>query len=216
MKLSILCVTRGERFALRFLREMGVLAEGLGAQFVLAADGDGAEGELRGAGYPCVRVDSAGYLESVLDHALGFCHGDYVLRLDDDERCSDAMVRWLAGEAYLEADNWKFARAHLWPTERSFVVDPPLWPDHQTRLAIRAKAGGRSEIHAGSPHGGGELAPVILEHWKFLVRPVTERRALVAARDAIAPGAGTSFAAFNVPEDFRGLDVRTYPSGGRA
>jgi hypothetical protein len=89
---------------------------------------------------------------------------------------------------------------------------PQLWPDAQTRLSIRAKAGGRDVIHSGSPHGGGEMAPVLIEHHVFLVRSREEREAKVARYDAIAQGAGTSFLPFIVPERaYAGQSLKTIP-----
>ena len=187
MKLSILCVTRAEPFAEPFLTAMAELAGDLEAELAIVRDG--------------VDVHSSGYIESVLDEALGFCTGDYVLRLDDDERCSPAMVDWLASGKWASRPSWKFCRQHLWGDERHFIITPQLWPDHQSRLAHRSLSGGRITIHAGSPHGGGELAPCAMVHAKFLVKSLEERRAIVRRYDAIQPGAGTNFAAFSVPED---------------
>lgn len=216
MKLTILCVTRAEPHARRFLLEMAALAAALeDAELVVAADGEDAAHRLRVVTFcegstviaDAVRqVRSLGYIESVLDEALGFCRGEYVLRLDDDERCSPAMARWLNGRRYMAAEHWKFPRANLWPTADHVALTPHLWPDHQTRLSVRGKAGGRSLIHSGSPFGGGEDAGVVIEHHKFLVKSLEERRAIVGRYDRIQPNAGTSFLAFSCPED-------AYPDG---
>lgn len=200
MRLSILCVTKFEKHALPFIAEMRELAEDCEGELVLAADSSHAYAGLRSLGYDPVRVRSAGYIESVLDEALTHCRGDYVLRLDDDERCSKAMRRWVAEGKYEAASIWKFRRANLW-TPTQFITNPPLWEDHQTRLSRREFAGGRNLIHSGSPFGGGELAPVVLEHHKFIVKSVEDRRAIVARYDRIQQGAGTNFKAFSVPEE---------------
>jgi hypothetical protein len=205
MSLSILCVTRMEPHAWPFLWSMSFLADVLHAELVVGTDGAEAERRIpnhRWLAKPVVvSLRSKGYVESVLDTAVAACSGDYVLRLDDDERCSVAMVRWLVAKKYEAEPHWKFARAHLWRNDGVFILQPPLWPDHQTRLSVRDMAGGRTTIHAGSPHGGGALAPVVLEHHKFLVKQIKERREIVARYDALQPGAGTAFAAFSVPED---------------
>lgn len=190
--LSILCVTKGEVHAIAFLLELCALAEACGAQLVLAGDGEsGLDAATRAhTAYEAGRgskarldctvtpVRSAGYVESVLDTALQACRGEYVLRMDDDERCSEAMVLWLLEEEYRHADHWKFCTANLWEDDQSVITDAPLWPDHHTRLSVRAKAGGRHTPHAGSPYGGGVLAPVIHEHHKFLVKSLARRKAL--------------------------------------
>jgi predicted O-methyltransferase YrrM len=202
--LSILCVTGGEPHAARFLQEMAILAGRCGAELVLAADGVRARENIDGMQIAArvLTVHSAGYLESVLDDALGSCAGDHILRLDDDERASPAMAQWLADGSYRAADHWKFSRAHLWPDETRHITSLPLWPDHQTRLSRRELAGGRRSIHAGSPYGGGQLAPVTIEHHKFLVRDEAQRRAIAARYDRILPGAGTSpgMQAFQLPD----------------
>lgn len=208
MTLSILVVTKAEPHAELYLLAMATLADDLGGELVIACDGVEAVtklAELRLA-YVVRHVHSHGYIESVLDEAIGFCTGDYVLRLDDDERCSPAMVRWLAAREYEKGDHFKFPRANLWPTPDLVAITPQLWPDRQTRLSVKAKAGGRTTIHAGSPFGGGEEAPCVIEHHSFLVRSLEERRAKVARYDSIAPGMGTQFLAFSCPED-------VYPDG---
>lgn len=200
--LSILCVTRAEPHALRFLTEMSTLAKNLGAECVIAADGAEATNTLRRSPDVVRRVDSAGYLESVLEQALSFCSRDYVLRLDDDEACAPGMVRWLTARGYEGANHWKFSRVHLWESEHLALVTPQLWPDMQTRLSVMHLAGSRSSIHAGSPFGGGHEAPCSIVHWKFVVKSLEERRAVVARYDRIQEGAGSSFRPFSCPEDF--------------
>lgn len=200
--LSMVCLTTLETAVVPLLDEMRQAARATGAEFVIAADGREAydrAATLRIADV-LVEVRTLGYLESALDYALQACTGEYILRLDDDERASDAMVLWLQDREYLHKDHWKFCRAHLWQNRSIALQMPPLWPDHQTRLSVKAKAGHRPMIHCGSPYGGGELAPVCIEHHKFLVRTRAEREAIVRRYDAIAPGAGTNFLPFQVPE----------------
>lgn len=205
--LSILCVTRCEPHARRFLAEMLDLGRQLEAEVIFAADGLAAAGRMAEWGMPARPVQSKGYMESVLDEAVEFCSRDYVLRLDDDEGCSKAMVRWLTNRAYESGNHWKFDRVHLWGDVRTALVTPQLYPDHQTRLSVKRLAGGRAVIHSGSPHGGGLTAPCAIEHHKYLVKTLDERRDIVKRYDQVSPGAGTSFAAFSVPEDVYASDV---------
>lgn len=172
--LSILCVTRAEAYALPFLEDMAELANDLDARFYIAADGDQALARLDGINATTFVVRSHGYLESVLDDAVAKCEDGYILRLDDDERVSDGMYGWLLERSYEQHDHWAFPRANLWPDENQRldgnVNGAVLWPDLQTRLSVKAKSGGRTRIHQGSPHGRGEVAPVVIEHHKLLVR----------------------------------------------
>jgi hypothetical protein len=203
MKLSILTVTKAEDFAKPFLLAMRDLAARVNADFVPVADSFVAFQRLSNildeSRLPV--VTSKGFIESVLDEALSFCRADYVLRLDDDERCSECLEEWLRDGAYYEYDHWKFPRAHLWPSKDTYIANAPLWPDHQTRLSTKAKSGGRHTIHAGSPFGGGQLAPAVIEHHKFLVKSAAERLNIAAKYDAVHPGYGTGgFLPFNLPE----------------
>lgn len=207
--LSILCITRGDGYAMRFLREMAALAVETDAELVVAGDGN--------YGYAAVAVEamkwscsstvfgvhSAGYIESVLDDAVAACRGTYVLRLDDDESCSPAMVQWLRERRYRDDAHWKFATANLWRDAQSVITNPPLWPDHHTRLSLRALSGGRPKHpHATSPHGNGTLAPVIHLHHKFLVKGYARRQAIARAYEQVGPGLGMSdtMRPFSLPE----------------
>lgn len=223
-RLSIVCVTRYEDHAEPFLKKLLQLAQWIpDCEVVLGADGADAYDVLQdwpsyaheeGVDVVVVAVQSQGYIESVLDDVLTACQGDYVLRIDDDERVSPALAQWLRDGQYLTDDHWKFSRAHLWPDLQHYVSTPPLWPDHQTRLSVRAKAGGRTTIHAGSPFGGGRLAPAVLEHHKFIVRSLREREAIAARYDQIARGAGTSsnMKPFQLP-DLEHVTVEQYHQG---
>jgi hypothetical protein len=210
MNISILCITKLEGYAQPYLTQFEKLAKALKGELVIGFDvypnqTSTAPIKTCASLVQIIPVRSEGYLESVHDLVVAQCRGDYVLRLDDDEQCSPAMEDWLKLGKYRDHDHWKFNRAHLWPTDGPkpmMIKTPQLWPDQQTRLSVRAKADGRNIIHAGSPYGGGELAPVLIEHHKFLVKTLAERRAIVANYDRVAQGAGTEFAAFSVPEDY--------------
>ncbi len=119
------------------------------------------------------------------------------------------MVAWLDARAYEEHDHWSFPRANLYPDEGSYATTDPLWPDNQTRLSVREKSGGRPVLHCGSPFGPGRVAPVVLEHHKFVVRGLAERRRALL-RNERALGAAPYYRIFSVPEDF---DVDTAPYG---
>jgi hypothetical protein len=144
-----------------------------------------------------------------------------VLRLDDDETASPAMVKWLLDGMWQTADHWKFPRMNLWldreqKVENVLALDTPqLFPDHQTRLSRVDLAGGRTHVHAGSPHGGGEEASACIYHWKFIVKTYAERLAIAQSYDKVAQGAGTGgMKVFSLPEDvYRGQWVGTFLPG---
>lgn len=191
MNLTILCISEGRAYSAPFIEEMRHAAEILAADFVHLRDGHD--------------LHSGGYLESVLDEAVAQCPDGYILRLDDDELLPSETVDWLLSGRYQADDHWAFPRRNLWPDPQHYIANPPLWPDLQTRLSVKEKAGSRPQIHSGSPYGTGKVAPVPIDHHKFLVRPREEREALVQRYDNIAPGAGGQYVMFSLPERYEEL-----------
>ncbi len=210
VSLSILLITQGDVAVRPCVFHTTTLAAALGAELVVAHD-------RRPKGYVrmqvlrkgvCIRTDTSmtnpkhGCLEQLHGMALTHCTGDYILRLDDDERCSPAMVQWLKDRRYEARDHWSFARAHLWLDEMQMLTEYPYWPDCQTRLSVKAKAGGRDTVHVASPFGYGTLAPAVIEHHNFLVKSPEERRAQADRYEAIKAGSGSGpLRTLQVPED---------------
>lgn len=178
MSLSILCVTKALPRTDTFIEHFFDLGHRLGAEVVIAVDGKD--------------VRSKGYIESCLDEAIALTHGDYVLRLDDDERCSPALRAWLERKEYLVEEHWTFPRVHLWRDPKTIILSGAYFPDLQTRLSVRAKAGNRPIIHQGSPYGAGTIARVAIEHWTYLCKSYEERCETCAFYNGMAPGTGRS------------------------
>ena len=172
MKITVLCVTRGAPRTDRFLSDLERLAQELRGQFVIALDGDALP---RVYDAKVLHVVSKGYFGSVLDEAVAACDGEYILRIDDDERVSPAMFTWLMGESWHKADNWSFPRQCFWQNEQQYLTTPPWYPDHQTRLSVKAKSGHRPLPHDPSLYGFGDWAPVAIEHHELLVKTFEER-----------------------------------------
>lgn len=112
---------------------------------------------------------------------------------------------------------WLFARMNLWDDGRSFLVNEPLWPDLQMRLARRERSGGWGGIHSRSP--AAETAPFsrqVIVHYKFLVRSLAEREQMAARYDALRPGAGSGpYRAYTLPEHtFEQLELRSVGAVG--
>jgi hypothetical protein len=205
VNLSILCVTRADYFAWPFLRAMSTLANDLDAELVFGADGQDAYTELTRRSWSTsvqiFPVKSGGCLEGALDQVIPACTRANILRLDDDEKVTPALQEWLTQRLWTGVDLWKFPRLNLYGDSAHALKVSPLWPDHQTRLSSKAKAGGRVRIHDGSPFGGGELAPVALAHHKFLCKTLEERREISTNYERLQPGAGKDMLVFSVPED---------------
>jgi hypothetical protein len=213
MKLSILCVTRAQRRVLPLVERMLDLSfRNKEWECVLAADGKDAYSELEYLSRfaRVVQVESAGYVESVLDEAIGACQGEYILRLDDDESVSPTMVRWLDRSAFIAEPHWCFSRAWLWLDPGHFLRMEPFWPDYQTRLSLKAQSGGRSLVHQGSPYGLGHVAPTTIEHHKLLLWSHRERLAHVAHYDQLSSGAGQASRGFYLPEELPSLVINSW------
>lgn len=200
--LTILCVTKAEHYSIPFLTHFQDCAFKLGAALVLAADGDQAF-ETLSIYQHVIQVNNTGpSLEGVLDQAVGACDDGYILRMDDDERLSTGMFRWLYRKRYTLTDHWSFPRVWWWERPGTMVYTPELFPDYQTRLSIKEKAGGRSQLHAGSPWGFGIIAPVFIEHHKFLIKDYVERAAIADRYERFHPGFGRGrFLGYSLPED---------------
>lgn len=202
MKLSILCVTRGDARAIPFLKHHEELALRCMAELIVAVDDDPilVMAALRYQWTRIVRVRSLGFIESVLDRAVMECQGEYVLRLDDDETLSADLATWIVSGRWQDAMNWQFRRAWLWPDERHCIGSAPHWPDWQTRLSVRQMAGGRTHAHAGSPYGPGSMCVIgAIKHHKLLFWSMPERRALVDWYNKVAPGSLAALERFYLP-----------------
>jgi predicted O-methyltransferase YrrM len=215
--LTLLCVTKSEDYSTPFLEHFRDVAKTLDAKYMFAIDDAEAYNRGRQIKSPdglWVPVKSHGFIESVLDEALSYCDSRYIFRIDDDEKFSPSLIEWLKTGAYTAADHWKFPRVHLWGDTEHFINAAPLYPDHQTRLSIREKSGGRTTVHAGSPYGGGQLCPHPIEHHKFLVKSRVDRMGIAMQYEVIQPGAGSgSMHAFNTPEDvYEPIPIEAYPN----
>lgn len=200
--LTILCITKGDEYARPFIDEMARGAQTIGAEFLLAPDGFIPDTDLA-YGYPRIGgLNSDGHVESILDEAVAQCDTEYILRLDDDERMTPEMRTWLAAGYYRTAPHWAFPRRNLWPDEDHYIQNAPLYPDLQTRLSTKQLSGGRKRVHDGSPFGTGRVAPVAIDHHKFLVRTREEREALVEHYESLQPGAGSKYVMFSLPERY--------------
>lgn len=201
MDLSILCITSGLPRADQFLEHFFDVGHQLGAEVVIAQDGKD--------------VHSKGYIESVLDDGLALTHGDYILRLDDDEKVSPAMLKWLLNKEYLKAPLWSFPRVHLWESPSWFIVEQYYFPDFQTRLATREKSSRPKDIHSGSPWGWGTISRVAIEHWCYLVKTYEERCEISRQYHRIRAGAdGGEFRSSSVEDEHpQGLSLMEYNDG---
>lgn len=197
--LSIMCVSSMKARTKPFIEELENVAKYIGAEFVLVRDG--------------IDVKSAGYIESVMDQATAMTLGEYVLRIDDDEKLSSAAVMWLKQREYKRHDAWAFPRVALWPDTNTMIAGFPkltLFPDFQLRLLTRNYPW-PNELHR-VPHVACQLAPVMIEHHSFLCKTYEERRALTAEYEAIKTGQPCAVADVDkvMPEDWGTPELMPY------
>lgn len=199
--LTVLTVSTLPAYGWRFIRDARDLAQDLGAEYVLAVDLGGmpaerAEsmrglGESRGPNTRTVFVDSQGkgYLEACLNQALDQCDSEYVLRLDDDERATPILAKWLREwvRCCRPEKQYTFARAALYPDADHYVAQQPWWPDPQARLATR-ELSRRSYLHE-LWHGGEVYVPNPIEHHVYLVKTAAEHDAIRAIYATARPDA---------------------------
>ena len=227
MTLSILCVTDGKLHAFYFLNEMSLLAKRLECEFIVGDDQFKSEedrknlkmngfilsGECKFVMLPPHKV---GLQECVLDEAVRACSGDYILRLDDDEKVSPALESWLMTKQYETGNLFAFPRVYMYPDTKHVLCNEGIFPDLQTRLGKKELMFGVNHIHAGNPNGTGVIINKAIEHHKLIIKTLDERREIKERYDAIRPGAGSDphFAQFNTPEEvFSQLEVREYKDG---
>ena len=170
--ISVLCVTRGEPHTPRFLSHFSMVARFLRAEYVVCVDG-GADVDSFGGKVVQVDCSSCPTVETVLEEAVAACSGDWILRLDDDETVSLAMLYFLANFTF-GSEAVAFPRAHLWGDERTAIVNQEYWPDWQMRFSLREYAV-RKVLHEPPPKCD-LLAPACLLHHVYLVRSKEERK----------------------------------------
>lgn len=219
MTLSILCVTNAEPHAGLFILRMARLATVLGCEFVIGCDGLAA----RLAPY-CHLADIEINLpahdiplqECVSDIAVNSCSGDYILRLDDDEVVSRSLEQWLLEKKYEGGTLFAFPRVYMYPDTKHILCNEGIFPDLQTRLGLKHNMLGVNHIHAGNPHGTGDVIPYAIEHHSLIVKTYQRRQEIADRYEGIKPGAGRSntYGRYLIPEDiYENLETREYTDG---
>jgi hypothetical protein len=220
MTLSILCITNNQHVQVTwFVCQLQRMATTLGAELVLGLDRERAQrANWRSLANVTLNLSADQLQEDVMDQAVEACSGEWVLRLDDDEQASPALVRWLQTGDYarIDARVYAFPRVYLYPDTRHILTNAGMYPDLQTRLGRKACMYGVNYVHAGNRNGTGQIVPYAIEHHNLLVKSETERRSILARYEGLRPGAGTrpEYARYNVPEMFYpALETKPYTDG---
>jgi len=155
-------------------------------------------------------------VESLLFTVVPSLRSPWLLRLDDDELPSRALLAWVAGNLHglptsvagfprqwvrrLEAGGW----ATSFCAGASRAAGGTAEEDRQHRLFRRDAVALREDLHTpGFDLPAVTEAPsgAVIYHFDWLVRCRDERLRKIAAYDRQSPGNGTRFAAYYLPED---------------
>lgn len=207
--ISVLCVTRGEPHTPRFLGHFGLVAAFLNAELVIARDR--CDVQVPGAKVIDVDCSNCPMIESVLEEAVAACSGDWILRLDDDETVSFAMLGCLMASGLSKYEAVGFPRAHLWASTSTMIKNAEYWPDVQMRFSKRQWAVRRT-LHEG-PARMDVVAPAAILHHVYLVRDREARRE-VAERYCRIAGIAMPNPPTYWPSDY--LDLNLAPVGDGA
>lgn len=189
----MLCATRAEACVRPFLAEMGPLAKACGGRFGVVLDGAESAERWKQLGLRAYQFVAEDGVHQAMQQVVSECRTEYILILDDDERCTMRLANWLIGKHYQSAPFWYVPRAWLYQDRHHFISSKKHWPNHALRIgaqeAITVLTG---PIHAGWMAGPGakEICPYAIEHHKLLIRSLAERKDTVAKYEAIKPGAG--------------------------
>src|SRR3954470_18001888 len=151
------------------------------------------------------------------------CSADWLLRFDDDEIPSRAL---LDGLAELVADrrptHYGLSRRWLHPDAATWVASPPWHPDYQLRLVRNVPGIWRftGEMHDGAiVLGERRLVDLPIYHADLLLLDADVRRNKAESYERERPdhlAEGVSVNAIYVPEDWTGGEREPVPEAARA
>jgi len=211
-------MTRGPAARVRALLE---IVRPLATEVVMAVDagGDPSTPDVCGE-----LTDRLYVLESAAPHrVLGWlmheCSADWILRLDDDEVPSAALLEELP--ALLDeqrATNLPLSRRWLYPEPDRFITDHPWTPDYQIRL-FRNLPG--IWTFPGLPHediaivGERRFTDLPIYHLDLLVNDLASRRQKAERYELLQPGhmnQGVPVNLMYTPEDVADLETAPVPA----
>jgi hypothetical protein len=151
------------------------------------------------------------------------CRGDWLLRFDDDEIPSRALLEALpdlVGDR--RPTHYGLTRRWLYGDEATYVLSPPWHPDYQLRLVRNLPGIWRftGEMHDGAiVLGERRLVDLPIYHADLLLLDVEARRRKAALYEGLRPDHVTEGAPVNaiyVPEDWPALETAPVPEDDRA
>ncbi len=151
------------------------------------------------------------------------CSADWILRLDDDEAPSrallDALPRLVADRRH--SLQWLPSR-HLYPGFGTYLVSHPWCPDYHARLVRNVpglwRFSGRSHQEAQVLGEHRREPDAALYHLRYVETPEADRRATAERYEQLLPGATTEAYPVNalyLPERWSGLRIAAVPDRDR-
>jgi hypothetical protein len=144
------------------------------------------------------------------------CHGDWILRFDDDEVPSQALLDALGRlTADRQLTHYGLTRRWLHGDARTYLAGPPWQPDYQLRLVrnIGSLWSFSGKMHDGVEMlGEGRFVDLPIYHTDLLLLDLDERRTKAERYERLRPDhltEGVSVNAMYVPEDWE--DAVTEP-----
>ena len=138
-------------------------------------------------------IATDGYLESALPQMVALCSGDFILRLDDDERLGGNWTRpdFESLVALNDLSHLNLFRRWIVDDGGSFIADVPWFPDVQMRIFRNAPASIRwpQQIHDPMQIAGNCLTPGDrwIEHDVLFTTSTAEREEKCLRYQALRP-----------------------------
>jgi hypothetical protein len=213
----IVPVCNAERWIGIILHAYGAL--GIDPLFILDTNSTDCTLDILVAGNARVMVAHGTYarVESLLFNALPKLRSPWILRFDDDEMPSPALLDWVCANLNaLDGPIISFARQWVWrlPGSAEFVTSHcaaasaaaggDVTDDRQLRLFLRRAVTLTEDLHSpGFVAGAAPVAPpdAVIYHFDWLVRGPAARATKVAAYESQTQGFGQRYAAYYLPED---------------
>jgi len=210
IRLSLCAMTGGDPARARaFLEQWRPLVD----EIVIAIDERGDPATTNACAGLADRVFVVPAAHAHMERYLGWlhsqCRGEWILRADDDELPSAALVEALPGLlAEREPTHYWLPRVWMHPTPATRIVEGIWWRDIQVRLVRNLPGLWRftGRVHSNiEVAGAGRVLDAPLLHLALLVSDLEARRAKVAGYEAVTAGlkheSGMPLNGVFVPED---------------
>jgi FkbM family methyltransferase len=151
------------------------------------------------------------YVESLLSGIIPYLSSSWILRLDDDELPSYAMLHWIADSiSHLQGTSvafprfWVHGNTHgVWEISDCRAIGGAWGADHQWRLFRPSAVIPTDAIHTPGFEASGTIAPdeARIYHFDWIVRSYDERLRKIERYEELEKDSGNKFSAYYLPEE---------------